>query len=208
MPQAPGVAYADLYGLQVFTCTALRATLQPRHCAERWRRPESGSACQGCTIGAAHAGQTAAPPPIQQAECCRCGRTGQRLLAKSICVSCHNRAREVVVRRNGKGCPPILAAARLRNGYAIASCPDADLAIREMMKRHPSGNGAWQTGLRTNYLPGLPRIERLDGAHIWISAVCTDTGELKRVIDRLLPTAEITDCEIGPTFAEQWADSP
>ncbi len=79
--------------------------------------------CVGCAIGCSHAGNSAAAEPIAAASmvyrvaCVRCrrdGRTeGTRLIGRlrlvrqrTICVSCYNREREVLVGANAKGAIP------------------------------------------------------------------------------------------------------
>ena len=67
--------------------------------------------CRGCDLGALHCG--VAPSSRSKSRmlgsliCSRCMRGASRLIRKTICVSCYNREREVIVGRNAKGTKPI-----------------------------------------------------------------------------------------------------
>lgn len=94
--RSPHVEYFEICGLLSFRCDPLRASLQPTACANRWRNPEVGSSCHGCTLGAVHAGEAIQPPKPIRPPCLRCGSSGDRLCAGVICRSCFNRVREVI----------------------------------------------------------------------------------------------------------------
>lgn len=202
-PRSPDVQYRQIYNLTVFDCPSLRATLQPTACAQNWADRKDGSACRGCPLGAIHAGHPEAPPPPPRPSCCRCGRNEQRLMAGVLCVSCFNRQREVLKGKNSKGKFPVQAGAKLRWAYAILQMTGAATALAKMTERHRTSE-LWTTGLKTGYLPGLPSAVKLDGSHIWLSAIATDQDELSQMVSRLLPGAAIVDSELSDTFAEKW----
>lgn len=67
--------------------------------------------CRACPVGASHAG---VPTTIASASrflgvsyCSRCHGDARRLIRGSICVSCYNREREVLIGKNAKGGKPI-----------------------------------------------------------------------------------------------------
>lgn len=111
-----GVVYRVLVpGQQHFDCEALRATLSTQACAARWQAAAPGTQCRRCSIGQAHRGQhhrqpdlPAMPRRAGEGACLRCGRTDLRLVsAKTLCVSCFNRAAEWRRGRNAKGTPVV-----------------------------------------------------------------------------------------------------
>jgi len=161
--RATGVQYRELLpGFTVFDCAALKATLSPKSCAERWAKAEPGSSCHGCAIGAQHAGQTPAPPPPVRQPCVRCGSTAHRLIGRAICICCFNRQREVIRGRNAKGSFPISVGRRLRAGFAIVRIDDANAALLQLFKRTAVKSAGWRSGLKTDTKDGLPKFERLD----------------------------------------------
>ena len=94
--------------------------LTPAACAQNWQRARTAQPwdrcfpCRGCEIGAGHAGETPSLAPGDDGrKCCFCERTGQRLVAKTICVSCANRVFELLRGRYRRDAPPGLGA-RLR----------------------------------------------------------------------------------------------
>ena len=100
--------------IELFTCPRYAGGLRltPMACASQWRRGkdalpwQSIYPCRGCEIGAVNAGE---PLPAQapgRTLCCRCGRTGLRLIRGQICVSCYNREREVRIGKDRRGNVP------------------------------------------------------------------------------------------------------
>ena len=94
--------------------------LLPSACAAMWRESKGAQPwdrcfpCRGCAIGAGHAGEAPNLAPGDDGrKCCFCERTGQRLVAKTICVSCANRVFELLRGRYRRDAPPGLGA-RLR----------------------------------------------------------------------------------------------
>lgn len=67
--------------------------------------------CRGCEVGAKHAGvptdAASASRFLGSLHCSRCHGPARRLIRGSICVSCYNREREVLIGRNAKGGKPI-----------------------------------------------------------------------------------------------------
>lgn len=105
---------ADVPGKTYFRCDRMRATLSTDACRVQWRRADqlndgSHSACRLCPLGAVHAGEVAASmsPLKGTLTCARCHRTAGRLIGAMVCVSCYNRAREVLLGRNAKGTKPV-----------------------------------------------------------------------------------------------------
>lgn len=100
--------------LELFTCPehpgGLRLT--PSACASQFQRAKGANPwdsvyrCHGCEIGAANAGCPPPPPAPGRTLCCRCGRTGLRLIRGQICVSCYNREREVRIGKDRRGNAP------------------------------------------------------------------------------------------------------
>lgn len=168
------------HGLQdLFTCPRQPGDLRlsSAACAQlfaRGKRAESWDPvrrCQGCPIGAAHAGESVpeAPAPPRHA-CLRCGKTGLRLVRRGqLCVSCLNRELEL---RSGKfrrkrppaGLTLYPAVMQLPDGdvvgFAVASRREAErCAVREggvavfASQDHP----AWRAPClspQTSLLPG------------------------------------------------------
>jgi hypothetical protein len=122
---------ADYPGLRLFRCEPLHADLTATSCARNFITATNFQ-CARCQIGAQHA-QTSAPqaPAIgrsgfkvgrlePQPPCVRCGaRTLRRLVFKTLCVSCHNRERELLRGVNAKGGPPRRAASRLHRARCL-----------------------------------------------------------------------------------------
>lgn len=116
---------AEVPGKTYFRCDRMRATLSTEACSASWRRADAvpdgrNNNCRLCPIGAVHAGEVAASmsPLKGTLTCARCHRTAGRLIGSMVCVSCYNRAREVLIGRNAKGTAPVklcaLNARRLR----------------------------------------------------------------------------------------------
>src|SRR5574337_1695676 len=207
-PRHPDIHYWELLpGFLGFDCQRLRATLSPTSCAEQWRHPRDGSPCNGCPVGAHHAGKPSAPPKPIRPPCLRCGRSDGRLLAKVLCVGCYNRAREAVKGRNGKGSRPKLAPAKLRQAHAILHLPDAAKALDRLYRRRDTSRH-WKTAFHRDHKPGLPLLQWLDADHAWMDVVSTGEAEIHAMGRRLLPGAEVVEIELGPTFLERWEAVP
>ena len=99
--------------------------LTPAACGQNWQRARTAQPwdrcfpCRGCAIGALHAGEaTPAPEPGDDGRACLwCGRKGQRLTGKVLCISCYNRSRELRTGSFRREAPPNLG--RLR-AYTVA----------------------------------------------------------------------------------------
>lgn len=106
---------------EAFTCPrhAGGLRLTPAACAAMWRRGKAAdpldsiALCQGCAIGAGHAGEPmAAPAPsVPPKVCVRCGAVcglaGPRLVpSRGVCVSCYNREREIARGADRRGKVP------------------------------------------------------------------------------------------------------
>lgn len=107
------IAVASLPDLtEEFQCQPLAMRLTRGSCADFWRSAQtlpkdsmrSTMKCRACPVGAQHAGRTIVVAAVlPQAICCRCHQPASKLVDGRICVSCYNRAREVVIgydRRN------------------------------------------------------------------------------------------------------------
>jgi hypothetical protein len=104
-----------LPGVKHFRCERMRASLSTSACAGNWRlandqKDPRREQCHGCPIGALHAGESDLnlSPLRGSLVCGRCHRRSTRLIKKHLCVSCQNRAYEVVKGRNSKGKPPVM----------------------------------------------------------------------------------------------------
>lgn len=115
------VEYRTIEGVrgEYFRCEALRATLSTKACSSNYSQAMSPKGlgagtrhqCRGCPLGALHSGvvpETASSSRfLGQLICSRCHEQAGRLIRKSICVSCYNREREVMVGKNAKGNAPV-----------------------------------------------------------------------------------------------------
>jgi hypothetical protein len=200
--RAAGVEYSEIYNLEVFKCEPLRSSLQPHQCADRWRNAQVGSACNGCHIGAQHAGQKPKPPRSMRLPCIRCRSTEQRLISAVFCVSCFNRTREVVRGRNAKGKFPRCSAAKLHEAVAMIHQPEASAALDRIYVRNRTRNSA--LGICYGHKPGTPTISVLGPDHLWLECVVRDGAELERIVARMLPGAVIEDSEIYSSLADKW----
>lgn len=216
LPRADGVQYRILapYGLTVFDCPSLRATLQPSACAANWFAHRDGSRCLGCPTGAIHAGKPPStvqklPPNSRTLPCCRCGqKPTYRLIGGVFCPSCDNRNREILKGFNSKGKPPWQTAEKLREVWAIIAVPGAKSALDELFSKKSSSDTGFAHRLKIEHMPGLPFLSVLDSGNLWINAIVSGQDELSRIVSRLLPGAEISDTEFSPSFAERWRSSP
>lgn len=178
---------ADFY---VFDCAPMRASLSREACADNWRNRRCLS-CDGCPIGAEHAGQK--PRPATTTACVRCGRTGQRLLHKSLCICCWNRAREVMIGRNGKGAKPLKWSISLRMVYGLVRIARTDY----LAAYHRSDGGK----PHLVHLPCLPVLSEIEPGAYWLEVIAQGTDEATEMVKRLIPAAIVEDTEAGPTFA-------
>ena len=120
--------------MELFRCSPLSATLSPMGCARLFAKfqnlspkPwEHSAPCRGCSIGASNALELAivaisrAVTQFQDVQtrlapvCPRCVRAEYRIILNcGLCVSCYNRAREVLVGRDRKGRVPVRLKARI-----------------------------------------------------------------------------------------------
>jgi hypothetical protein len=116
--QAKGIeyfSYPELPDRVMFACERMRANLQVDACAGMWQEangktpPERLAMCKTCPVGACHAGEDAFDVSALRGTglCARCHRGGFRLVGGDICVSCWNRAREVIKGCNRRGKEPL-----------------------------------------------------------------------------------------------------
>lgn len=180
----------------VFDCQALHASLSREACADNWRNTRC-LACNGCPIGAEHAGEKPTLPRPSRAPCIRCGRTDQRLLHKSLCISCWNRSREVLIGQNAKGERPAKWGSLLRHVYAIVRAPVEGI------------RAAYRSPPRARHRPCLPVLAPLQPGVYWLEVIAQSADEATAMLHRMFPEAEVIDIEAGPTFtAMHCANSP
>lgn len=127
------VTYKTLDGVpgQYFDCPYIGGMLSVKSCAAMYCEAMSPKglkegrriACRACELGALHAG---VPSTVASASrflgvsyCSRCHGDARRLIRGSICVSCYNREREVLIGKNAKGGKPIFGKAV---GTAMLAC--------------------------------------------------------------------------------------
>lgn len=94
-----------------FQCAPFRASMSVSGCAGMYRAEKGVHSglhpyCNGCPIGAHHAGEqpVSAPGLFGSLVCPRCGRAAHRLV-RGLCVSCMNRQYEFIRGFNAKGGP-------------------------------------------------------------------------------------------------------
>ncbi len=124
MARAPGIDYERLEGLDkdFFWCETLKARLSVETCAQNYKRAcregiewdsVCAIACRRCQVGAIHSDERSYEDSVSRfatnTVCPRCGGRGRRLIRNSICVSCYNREREVLLGRNARGHAPVKA---------------------------------------------------------------------------------------------------
>lgn len=116
--QAKGIeyfTYPELPDQVRFNCDRMLATLQVDTCAGMWTEangkspPERLAKCKSCPVGACHAGEDDFDVSSMRGSglCARCHRGGFRLIGGDICVSCWNRASEVLKGCNRRGKVPM-----------------------------------------------------------------------------------------------------
>ena len=102
--------------MELFTCHRHVGELKltTTACAKNWQRAKNAQPwdalrlCQGCPVGAAHAGAPVPPPPVtapNRHHCVRCNQYASRLLTDGVCVSCKNREYELNKGRDRRGKP-------------------------------------------------------------------------------------------------------
>ena len=115
--------------LKLFECKARQARLTKRGCQGQWEKAQADKPepwqslwhCRSCPVGAANAGLVQ-PKHADEALsklCPRCGRLTERMIKGRLCISCYNRAREVVRGKNCKGNAPVRVAEAIRSIIAI-----------------------------------------------------------------------------------------
>ena len=127
------VEYRTLDGVpgQYFDCPYQMGTLSVNACSRSYNEAMSPAGlkegrritCRGCPVGAHHAGVPSDVASVSRflgvVYCSRCHGDARRLIRGSICVSCYNREREVLIGKNAKGSRPIFGKAV---GSATISC--------------------------------------------------------------------------------------
>jgi hypothetical protein len=126
-------------GQRYFRCLPMAATITAGACAANWRASQERDVerllkCRTCTIGAVHAGETAASlSPLRGAKvCARCLTGTTRLIGAWLCVSCYNREREWVAQRNAKGRIPTRMAPLHRRALKVIEAGDARVVTRDL----------------------------------------------------------------------------
>ncbi len=107
---APGQYFECPYGcgtLSVGACSRLyQEAMSPKGLKEGRR-----ITCRACSIGASHAGVPETHISVSRflgaTWCARCHQDARRLIRGSICVSCYNREREMLIGKNAKGGKPV-----------------------------------------------------------------------------------------------------
>jgi len=223
LPRHPGTQYREIYGIAVFDCQALRASLPPEKCAENWRVNRL-VACNGCPVGQCHSSQVSPQQPEKAprqrrnldvyAPCLRCGKSGRRLGGRIVCISCLNRTYEVLTARNRKGERPQKWPSLLHEAVATIEVSDPAAILRSLYRAEPCRAGESDvlaarhksSRIRQGVRP-LPRWHLLDGKHLWLECITTGSKEIKAIVNRLVPDGKIIEIEVGPSFAEQWKAS-
>lgn len=118
--------YVKLDGVDgnYFNCGPYKSLLSVSACSRNWKAARGTTEdcnrilCRACSIGAMHSGEL---PVLLTARtlCARCGRSDQRLIRGSICVSCYNRERELIAGKNAKGSFPTHAKRIQSLDYAV-----------------------------------------------------------------------------------------
>jgi hypothetical protein len=202
--RATGVEYRELIpGSFAFDCRQLRATISAATCAKNWQRAEPGSSCIGCQIGAQHAGKRATPQIVGRLPCVRCGRKDQRMIGGVLCVNCYNRQREAMLGRNAKGQFPHTIGANLHESFSVLRIPNAEAAIQQIYKRRVISPDHLRVGLRSDFLPGLPRFEAVEHDAAWLEVIVSGREELARIVERLMPAAMIEEVEVSESLTDR-----
>jgi hypothetical protein len=203
-PRSPDVEYRIAYGLALFDCTALHASLSPSSCADNYINRKC-FACTGCSIGATHSGkaiQTSPDVAHRSGECIRCRRQDvRRQIAGALCVPCYNREREVLKGRNAKGAYPTVLSKTLHRCTATLSGKDLMTAFYRQPLAHARNSlmDAWRASRQVRIT--LPRLSVVADGYS-LDAIVADEAELSRLIARRLPSARIITSTIFPSFAD------
>lgn len=140
------IEYRKIDGVrgEFFRCTALAATLSTKACAGFFAEATSARGldwdmrvqCRVCPIGAKHSGispvDASASRFLGKLICSRCQEFTRRLIRKSICVSCYNREREVLIGKNAKGTAPVHCAKVSSTIIACKFGDDPSMKVRRV----------------------------------------------------------------------------
>ena len=112
-----------------FSCPKGLGTYSTDFCARMYKEAMSPLglkeglrfACKSCQVGAKHAKACSNSTSclLGKLFCSRCQKGANRLIRGSICASCYNREREVLIGKNSKGTEPIFCKPV---GSAYVSC--------------------------------------------------------------------------------------
>jgi hypothetical protein len=171
------VTYFSKEGLpgQFFRCEAYAADLSTMSCsgmykAEKGRQNGRHPHCNGCAIGAGHAGEAAPTSTLFGAKFCpRCTRPAARIV-KCLCVSCVNRQYELDRGSNAKGTAPSRLRPLISVHVAWSLAGDAKMtkfpkvvsrleAVLRILQAQPGEVEFSWMGLRPD-LPQLPLFTR------------------------------------------------
>ena len=190
-PRVPGIEYRTAYGLTMFDCAPMRASLSPAACSDNYLNRKC-LACADCTIGAVHSGKAVAAQPDaahRSGECVRClAQTTRRQVGAVLCMSCYNREREILRERNGKGAYPRHIAAHLHR------C-EATLAGDDLLEKFQLPGQHSQTA--------SPRLSQVAPGTYRLESIVTGLDELSRLLARRVPGATLLEYKIGPSFLER-----
>lgn len=92
--------------------------------------------CRSCPVGAVHSGRepslTLVSRMLGSTSCSRCHSASRRMIRGSICVSCYNREREVLIGRNSKGGRPVYGRPIFPTIVAFVPVDGNRLVVRRM----------------------------------------------------------------------------
>lgn len=131
---------------QYFDCPYGMGTLSVDACSRSYQmsmsqiglREGRRVTCRACPVGACHAG---VPSEVASASrflglgyCSRCHGDARRLIRGSICISCYNREREVLIGKNAKGSRPIYGKAVCGRTMYCVTDAGKNVQVRRMDK--------------------------------------------------------------------------
>lgn len=163
MPGAPG-AY--------FHCQPYKSRMSVASCAgmysaEKGRQNGRHPHCNGCPVGALHAGeQVVRASALLGAKLCpRCTQPAARIV-RGVCVSCINREYEIVRGVNAKGSAPsrlkplhaVAVAYAVDGEVRITSIPRATGRLEAMLRVLRTQNGEVEFSWAPSALPQLPQL--------------------------------------------------